>query len=970
MLMRRVLTLVVALGYLCCATPAGALDPSRGLDEHTILVWRDELPQATVNAVLQTRDGYLWLGTYEGLVRFNGVEFRVFDRHTTPELHGNAVTSLFEDRDGRLWIGTIGGLSSLHQGRFERVLDPSTLQDDIVVGIGQASSGALWVAGNRTLLRIGQQSGWQPVSEIGLDPDESIRSMLVDGETVWLGFESGRLARHEGGQSTVFGHRHGLPEVPLQALARAPDGMLWIGTDGHGLLGWRDEGVTERHDERRLGHGSVRALFVGSEHRLWIGTDGGGVARLERGSITRLSSASGLPSDLIRCFAEDREGTVWVGTNGGGLAALQDRTFVAYTVKDGLSHGNVRVVMEDRDGTIWVGSDGGGLDRIRSGRVSPAAITPQLPSRFVRALWQDADGALWIGTTGGGLVRQSPDGAATRYSIADGLGSDTVYSVLGGVSGELWVGTDNGLSRRVGSSFATLGPADGLSHHNITALAEAADGGLWVGTIRGLNRVGSGPDHEVAQIEDFAGTSIFALSPGARGELWVGTDRGLARMGRGDVRFYNRAQGLYDDVVFSVLEDGEGSLWTSSNRGIARVAIAQLDAHDRGELVTISHVAYGTQDGLPATQCNGVSQPAGWRTRDGRLLFPTVQGLAVVDPHRLRLNPLPPPVVVERVVVDDAEVDSRLPVLVPPGSQRLQIDLAALTFVSPARTSYRHRLEPFDRFWVETIRQRSAVYTHLPPGRYTFLAQAANSDGVWNTTGATLQVEVLPHLWQTWWFLALVIFVVVGLLWTAQRRRAHRNRQRQRELEHLVLERTEQLEVANRILERLSNLDGLTGVANRRHLDAILAFEWRRASRTGSSLGLLLVDVDAFKTLNDTLGHQVGDDYLRRIATALQESSNRAGELVARYGGEEFAVVLPGVDREAAAAHADRLRRHVRGLSLPHPTSPVAEIVTVSVGVAVATPAVGLSVADLVRRADEALYHAKSGGRDRVEVAV
>ena len=541
--------------------------------------------------------------------------------------------------------------------------------------------------------------------------------------------------------------------------------------------------------------------------------------------------------------------------------------------------------------------------------------------------------------------------------------------MLGTATGELWVGTDNGLSLRDGDGFVTLGPSQGLSHHNITALVEATDGGIWVGTIRGLNHAGPGLDAEVTQDEAFDGISVFALTPSSRGEMWIGTDRGLARMREDRVRFYSRDQGMYDDVVFTVFEDGEGFLWTSSNRGIARVSIAQLDAHDRGELAAVDHVAYGTRDGLPATQCNGVSQPAGWKAQDGRLIFTTIQGLAVVDPRRLRTNPLPPPVMFERVVAGDRDVNPALPVSVPAGTPRLQIDFAALTFISPAKISYRYRLEQLDRSWIETSSQHSATYTHIPPGSYTFHLQAANADGVWNTVGVALAVTVEPHLWQTWWFLTVLAALIGAIVTTGYRRRVSRRRQRQQQLENLVRERTEQLEVANRALERLSNLDGLTGVANRRSLDETLAAEWRRASRYGSTLGLLLVDVDSFKALNDSLGHQVGDEYLRRIAAVLREAAARAGELVARYGGEEFAVVLPGVDMSTAIDHAERLRRRVEQLAIPNPASPVAGVVTVSVGVAVQVPTVDATLAGFVRSADEALYRAKRAGRNRVESA-
>jgi len=396
------------------------------------------------------------------------------------------------------------------------------------------------------------------------------------------------------------------------------------------------------------------------------------------------------------------------------------------------------------------------------------------------------------------------------------------------------------------------------------------------------------------------------------------------------------------------------------------VARAELDALDRGERQTLRPVSYGVEDGMRNRECNGANHPAGWRAADGRLYFPTVEGLVEIDPRRLVTNPLAPPVVIESLVADGRPVPPRDGSVFEPGTESFEIQYAGLAFGVPERVRFRYKLENLDRDWVDVGARRNAYYTRIPPGEYRFRVAAANEDGVWNEEGASLSFRLRPHFYRTWWFGALALLGVAGAIASGDRIRERRARARETTLMRLVEQRTRELEEANQRLERLSHVDGLTGLANRRRFDEAFDVEWRRGSRSSWPLSLMLIDVDAFKAFNDTYGHLEGDACLRRVADTLSSCLGRAADVAARFGGEEFVALLPLASADEAARLAERVRERVEALAIPHASSPAAKRVTVSIGCATAVPKEDGEPAALLAAADAALYAAKRAGRNRV----
>jgi diguanylate cyclase (GGDEF)-like protein len=369
---------------------------------------------------------------------------------------------------------------------------------------------------------------------------------------------------------------------------------------------------------------------------------------------------------------------------------------------------------------------------------------------------------------------------------------------------------------------------------------------------------------------------------------------------------------------------------------------------------------------MRSSECSGFTQPAGWRSHDGRLWFPTIEGAVVIDPDRIQTNMIPPPVVIERAVADRRPLPPRVYADLTLERGDLEFHYTALSFIDPERVEFRYKLEGFDPAWVEAGSRRVAFYTNIPPGKYTFRVRACNNDGIWNQEGDAVRFSLRPRFQQTIWFYGLCALGLVLLGFGAARMRAARAKARERELELQVAERTVQLEEANTKLQQLSELDPLTSIANRRRFEETLAREWRRAARDEMPLSLIMIDIDYFKDFNDAYGHQLGDECLRRVAGEIREAITRPGDLVARYGGEEFAAILPSTPSRGAIAVAELLRARVERMGTRHEKSHCG-VVTISLGVATMTPGEAFAPETLVAAADGALYSAKRAGRNRVE---
>ena len=970
--------LAALLGAAACAH---ALDPARPLAEFTLarMDSGSGLPHNMVMALAQTPDGYLWAGTWEGLARWNGYEFRIFDRSNTPQLQGNGVRALAVGRDGSLWVGTArAGLLHYDQGRWTRHARADGFPFDEIMAVHEDARGALWVGGEDAgIARMDAEGVHRFGREQGLG-DGVVYGFAEDASgAIYVAHGTG-IDRVEGDRLVPFGAPRGLPEGAVRALDVLPDGRMALSS---GWQLWQYDGARFMPDPRQhLGLGEVANVAHDRDGALWVGSVNTGAWRLGAQGAEVLDRTLGLPQNRVVAWLQDREGSVWLGTNAG-LAQIKDLPFASVDRRRGLVEDYVRAVAEGDDESMWLATSGG-LARVRGNVLTQWTHADGLPSDSLLSLASGAGGEVWVGTYGAGVARLV-DGRVQAVPGLQSLADRQVRALLVRGDGSVWIGTHNDLARWQEGELRTFTTADGLPRNYIMALADAPDGRLWVGTSNGLARWDGSRFEAFDSARGFPARDVFSLHVQGDGTLWAGTNVGLVR-GRDD-RFtlVGPAQGLPHNAIFQVVDDGLGNLWMCSNKGAFRVPRAQVERAADEPGFRLQAQGFDRLDGMGDTQCNGGSQPAALRTRGGKLWFATAMGASFVDPaRRLDGGETLDRVSIESVRLDGEEQPQGVPLRIEAGPHKFEIRYAGLNLLTPQRTRYRYRLQGYETRWVDAADARLATYTNLAPGNYTFEV-AASRGGPWTLQPARFGLEVTPRYWETHWFRAGALLAALLATWAWLRWRVGRARANERHLAALVDARTRDLaDQAARLaqadqeksqlllalrqqaeaLARLASEDSLTGLPNRREFDARLALAFERARREGEPLAVALADVDHFKHINDTLSHAAGDEALRRLAQALRAHAG-SEVFVARYGGEEFALLFTGASAREATQRCERLRREVEALRLES-VAPGLHL-CVSLGVAHDDGRYP-DHEKLLHAADAQLYAAKRAGRNRV----
>jgi diguanylate cyclase (GGDEF)-like protein len=970
------------LAWLCCifglawafvsaparALEAGQIDPKTALTQYKIDVWQTEqgLPLNAVQSLLQTRDGYLWVGTAGGLARFDGVRFTTYDSTQAPEMAFQPIFGFMEDAQQNLWVGHSKGAALYRNGKFQVAISAEVTASRRVWSFAQAIDGAVWAATENGLVRWenGATKIFQQADGL---PTNRLRSLAFDRDGVlWIATTGGGLVSFSAGKFQVLNPTNGFPHLEVRSVLADPQGGVWAATAGGGLAHVNNGKITSYTVADGLPTDQLTTLARDAQGSLWIGTWGGGVSRMSEGRFTSLSTAGGLTGNQIWSVQVDREGSVWVGTWAGGLNRLRNRSFVVLGVPEGLSNDNVRSVVHARDGVTWVSTAGGGLNRIEGGRITALGKKDGLPTDEISSLHEASDGALWIGTYTAGAARLH-QGKITHYGLAQGLPNAEVRVMFQDSKGTLWAGTRAGLARLQGAGFSAV-REPGAPSEGVSTILEDRSGTLWFGTTgQGLVRYRDGTFVTLTKNDGLVSNWIMALYEDAASSLWIGTSgQGLNRLREGKLLAVRPLDGLWDGSAQTIVEDGAGYLWMTCNRGFFRVSRSELDAFVEGRISKVMSTGFGPGDALRGTTFAGGLQPAGAMDKNGHVWLPSANGLVIVDPLHLPGSGEPPVVRLENVSLDGVSAVPDADVVLPPGSVPLSIRYTAMTLLNPERVRFRYQMVGITRDWVDAGRNREASFPTLPPGRFEFRVAATIDGQHWREAATGLFITVKPHLHQTPWFIALALLMAVAAIVALFRLRTHSLRVRHVEMELLVAQRTEELRLANEHLSRLSFVDALTGLANRRRFDEALEVEWRRANRSQTHLAIVMADIDGFKQYNDALGHPQGDRCLAAVAGAFLETVGRAGDLAARYGGEEFVVLIPSADHAAALAVAQALRAACEALAIAHPASPVGPFVTISLGVASCIPSDDESAASLVSQADAALYRAKAQGRNRV----
>ena len=757
----RIFCLLCLLCFGC--KQATALDPTRDLPHFNRQVWLTEngLPQNTVHSIIQTKDGYVWIATEEGLARFDGVKFTVFDKQNTPELKSNDIRVLVADRRGALWIGTANGLVRLTDATFIAFTTQEGLPSNVIDALSESRDDSLWVATAGGIARF-NDNAFSAQSEL---PGNGVRALFSDRDgALWIGSSDG-LACYQNGAVAKYTMQDGLASNSVLSINQTQDGV-WVGT-ADGLSEFKGGRFLTYTTHDGLPNNRIISLMADREGSVWIGT-AGGLSRLAEKQFSSFRAGDGPANEIILSMLEDHEGSLWIGTESAGLGMLRDQKFTTYTSKEGLGNDLVKAIYEDREHNIWIGTNGGGLSLFKNGKFTSYTTADGLSSNVVLALAGDDEDNLWVGTPDG--LNRFRDGKFKTFTSADGLANDFVRSIYADHAGNLWIGTRGGLTRLRGEHFDIFTTANGLPDDFVGTIYEDGQGNIWIGTLAGLSKFEAGKFTTYTTRDGLSSNVVTSFHGDNDGALWIGTSGGgFNRLKQGRFTTYSTRNGLPDDVVYGMLEDRQNGLWLSSNKGIFRVDKKDLNDFADGTIASISPVLYGPADGMITRECSGGGHPADWRSADGKLWFSTIKGLAMIDPEKIRLNDQPPPVAIEQIRVDDQSIAPAQTIELAPGKSRLDFYYTALSFAAPEKVKFKYKLEGFDHDWVDGGTRRVAYYTNLRPGRYRFRVIASNNDGLWSPTGAAFDLYLKPHFYQTYWFYVLCALVSAILAWQLYR---------------------------------------------------------------------------------------------------------------------------------------------------------------------------------------------------------
>jgi ligand-binding sensor domain-containing protein/signal transduction histidine kinase len=743
------------------------------------------LPGSVVISMIQGHDGYLWLGTQHGLVRFDGIQFTIFDEEKTPGLNNNQIDYLFEDSHTNLWIGTdSGGVALEKDGRIKNFALGHNGHEGRLVSACEDSTGAVWLyTADAHLGRY--QDGKMAVWNFNFKSPAVCRMIVAEKSgSLWIGEDWGMFSfRPSNFSPPAFAIDQLIRAQRLDYILASRRGGTWRLVNGH-VQKWGAAQLEKDFGPYPWGNDIIKAACEDQNGNLIVGTLGAGVFWYQPdGKYFQISTNEDLSSPFVLCLCMDHDGNLWVGTDGGGLDRIRRKIF---DTPPGLDSRNVQSLAPGKNGGLWVAFGALGAAHWNTRGIQEFPVGPLHDAWTVLA---DQQGTVWAGTRDQGLF-QFETNHFQFVTAAEVLGPQ-ISALFEDHAGQLWVGTPNGLARRDGHDWKIYTTRDGLPGNAVSAIAEDAAGHLWIGTEdSGLACFKDGKFVSYQASENsLPGNNISCLFVDEQGDLWVGTSgHGLARLHRGKWTRYSMRNGLVSNSISYIIKDAEGNLWIGSNLGLMRIPKEVLENPSGGPMDLSACRIYGKADGLPTRECSGGSQPAACRTSDGRLWFPTTKGVAYVNPSDIKRNLRPPQVVIESVQVNNAPKTHRLGLpgptaaTIPPGHNQLEIDYTALNFSAPTAVRFKYRLEGHDSGWTDAGTTRSAHYNELPPGDYRFQVEACNEDGVWSKTGGVLAVTVQPEFWQTPWFRVAVLVIFLATIAAVVRYLSTQKLQRQLQL--------------------------------------------------------------------------------------------------------------------------------------------------------------------------------------------
>jgi len=766
-LRKRVIWLLV-LAVSCSITWAD------GLAGYTRRVWQvsDGLPEQTVQAFAQTPDGYLWIGTTGGLVRFDGAHFTVFDRQNTPAMHENSVFCLTVSQDGSLWIGTEGGgLLRYSDGEFHSWSTRNGLSNDFVRTILEDTGGTIWAGTDNGLLRL-EEGRFVRVDGRSNIPQLAVHALYQDRDGwIWVG--GSNLLKLKSDSVVEYKLSGEASQNRVKSIVQTQDGTMWAGT----VSGLNRMPPGRKNFARVAGvAGTVRVLRQTPDGVLWIGTIGQGAFQSKAGKLVSIAAPLLLPSNTVLNFFEDSEQNFWIGTQAGMLRLTKAQASIIPLPK--ANDSDFGTIYQDHDGSFWIGSTL--LFRMVNGVIAQKQV-PGMNGVHVRNVYRDRSGALWVGTDGDG-VYYFAQGRTVHLTTADGLSNNFVRAITQDRDGSTWVAADEGLNQIVWQGGRPLIHSylmrDGLAYFSTRALLVDRDGDLWIGTERGLSHMHKGKFVSDAATEALAEMKVWAIHEDSDGSLWLGTrNNGLFRFRDGKVTQFSATDGLPGNAIYQILEDSGGDFWMSGPNGISLLNRHELDAQAGSSPRHLALTFYSTADLAPNIEIYGGTQSSGCITAAGDVWFPSNLGPIHIVP--LQRPPLPPPhLIIDSVLADGISTAVKGDVVLRPGNSRLEINFTPIRLRSQDGLRFRYMLEPFEKNWSEPTTTRTADYTNLPAGRYRFRVQTFEVSDPNASSEATIEIEQRPFFYRTWWFIASCIALIALVIYAFYQNRVRHVRAR------------------------------------------------------------------------------------------------------------------------------------------------------------------------------------------------
>ena len=744
---------VVILFLSLLPLPLVSLDPGKAIDQYIMDEWKiaDGLPANTIRAITQTAEGFLWLGVGNNFVlaRFDGITFKVYKNESNPGIKTSTIYDFFLDKKGKLWIGTSGGLTRFHPQHAD--FKTFSLKDGIkgngMYSICQDMKGNLWISSDDGYLnRYSNDTFTAFNASVGIE-NNLVSSILEDNKgTLWLGTAESGLLKYQYGKLVKHTFKGIDNHYSVICLFEDTKGILWIGTK-KGLIKIDHHTPTLYTTRKGLSNNYITNIIEDQNGSLWVGTLNG-INRLKKGLNNKSIIEKYLENNLITSIFEDREKNLWIGTNGSGLKRLKDSEVKTYTTADGLNNDFLLSLYEDTNGDIWTGSFVG-VNRFNG---KTFVKFDPVPDHVITAINEDREGNIWIGTYGKGVVRVSGNETRT-YTENDGCRGNYVISIHCDSKNRTWFGTDKGLILYQHGHFKTVTFPGGLLSNIITFMYPDEYQNIWVGTFDGL-RVLSLKEKKVNTKHAkgyLKGTRITSIYENPSGVFWVGTNgEGLKRIritpDGVEIFSYRIEQGLISNKIYKILEDEDERLWMSSDLGIIKVSRKELEDLQKENIPEINCVLYGVSDGMKNPECIY----SAIKTRDNELWFATKKGIAVFSPRKMKVNKSPPPVIIEKIIVDRQSVPKNQDNPSFRGVNNIEFHFTAPTFIVPGKVTFKTRLEGYDNQWhlVSPGQKRIAGYSNLPSGEYRFNVTAGSRDGIWNNTGDSFSFSIKRYFYQ------------------------------------------------------------------------------------------------------------------------------------------------------------------------------------------------------------------------------